>query len=138
MSQIEEIKKILRQARYGATPFKMGSNPGNWHLDEHSVNDYARQIAQLYQPKPDGSRLLEELKGITRSMITASHYDNLPEAEFENYLNSIIAKTASIYEEKIREIFEEIISKSRIIESKREFAIKLKDLQAIKSKELSG
>ena len=34
----------------------------------------------------------EALKTTCRSMITASHYNNLDDAEFDNYIESIIAK----------------------------------------------
>lgn len=53
------------------------------------------------------NRLMTEVKDIARSMITASHYNNLPEEEFESYLNSIIAKTRKLTLQEVGEWLEQ-------------------------------
>lgn len=47
--------------------------------------------------------LTEEIRGIARSMITCSHYNNLPDWKLDVYLKEILAHVQPIIEKQERE-----------------------------------
>lgn len=53
--------------------------------------------------------LTDEIRTIARSMITASHYNQLPETVFDNYLNEILTKAIPIIAEEIKRELEAML-----------------------------
>jgi len=93
MDRIEEVKKILEQ--------EVGTFDSESHtyLDDKTRAELAKQICQLFEPKPDQSRLLTD----DMKVIIAERTKNCASAPYESVkenLEWLVAKTASIMDKK--------------------------------------
>lgn len=90
-NKIEEMKKIIKENK-------------RWTFGSEEVEELARRIYQLFEPKPDESRLLTD-EEIAQTYIGKEYYPTAHDGELAKTQDT---KTASIYQDKIQELFNKI------------------------------